>query len=355
MPLLKRIYKTVFPSKIRLFLHNHLLFFTDKKQYEKNRKNRKRTVSFGPNNKDKHFFVCRRDSEATGLLACYVNVLGQLIEIDKDIQSGKLIPVMDMYTQYFAAAHRKGDGVQKINAWEYYFAPFSEYTMEEVLKSKHVTLGYGFLVDAAKPFVQDNEYNRSILRDILPIHNRYFHLRSDLEKQFSEKTLALFGDKRVLGTNIREGYIVLANGKKNKEASYTGQIIDGHPVQPDIDTFCDELKEKMIEWNCEYIFAEFQTTYIEKKFKEYFGDKFICTNRKRVETDNLSLNSYMEGIKKRPSNYDVVENNIAYLESIYLLSKCTSLYTAKCSGTVVATLWNNDKYENMEIINRGKY
>ena len=355
MSILRKIYKKITPKKIQYTIYVNSLFFRNREKYNDIRKNRKQTVKYGSCNKDKHFFVCRRDHKATGLLACYLNILGQLIEIDKDVQSGKLIPVVDMFTDFYALIHNKGDGKMKINAWNYYFEPISDYSMEDVLKSKHVTLGYGYLVDAAKPFVQDYPFNKNVVEQVLPINNKYIRLKPELKNQFEHLANELFANKRVLGTNIREGYMVIAHGRDNKEASYNGECIAGHPVQPDIDTLCEELEKKMKEWDCDYIFAEYQTTYVEKKLIERFGEKFIHTNRFRLEIDELSLDSWNEATKKRKDNISMVENNICYLESIFMLSRCTSLISAKSSGTIVAALWNNDKYEHLEIINNGLY
>ena len=261
---------------------------------------------------------------------------------------------MDMFTEHFDLIHNVDDGIKKINAWDYYFKPFSDYSMKDVLESKHVTLSYGFLVKEARPFVKDYDFNRDIVERTLPVHNRYFHLKDDLKLKFEEDAKKIFAGKRVLGTNIREGYIVLANGKKNNEKYYKGLTIDGHPIQQDIYELCNELEAKMKEWKCDYLYAEFQTTYIKNILESRFGDRFIHSDRKLKEVSDLSLKSWVEESKNNPIT-NRVQNNIEYLESIYFLSKCTSLYSSKCSGTVVAALWNNNEYENMEIINRGVY
>lgn len=353
--MIKRLYQKLLPPKAKDKLRVIKFFFTDKQKFNQIRAARQHNVCYGKLNKDKHFFVCRRDAYATGLLSCYLHALGHLIDNNTKIRQGKLIPVMDMYTQYFNLIHNNDDGVLKINAWDYYFKPFSNYSMNEVLRSKHVTLSYAFLPDSAKPFFHSNEINKDFILKILPIHNNYFHLKDDLSERFCKKYLSLFADKRILGTNIREGYIVLANERDNGGQNSNMVKIDGHPKQPSIDELCVELDKKMGEWGCDYLYAEYETTYVEEKLKQYFGDRFLHNERLRNNTRNLSLESFSKASLERKCTQSMVDNNIKYLESIYLLSKCTSLYSPKSSGTVVAVLWNNDKYEHMEIINEGTY
>ncbi len=353
--MIKRLYRKLLPSKVRGKLRVIKIFFTDKQKFKQIRAARQHNVSYGKLNKDKHFFVCRRDAYATGLLSCYLHALGHLIDNNDKIQEGKIIPVMDMYTQHFNLIHNCYDGVLKINAWDYYFKPFSNYSMSEVLQSKYVTLSYAFLPESAKPFFHSNELNKDIIRRVLPIHNRYLHLNDDLSKRFYEKYSSIFKGKRILGTNIREGYIVLANERDNESQNPNMVKIEGHPRQPSIDELCFELDKKMKEWGCDYLYAEYETTFVEEKLKQYFGDRFLHNERLRNDTGILSLNAFSQASQVKKSKQSMVDNNIKYLESIYLLSKCTSLYSPKSSGTVVAALWNNDKYEHIEIINEGTY
>ena len=351
----KQIYRMIVPLFLRKKIGLVRCFFSNREKYNRLHFYRKHNVSFGKENSDKRFFVVRRDSRATGLLACYICALGHMIDVDKDVLSGRLIPVMDMFSEHYGMAHNNEDGEKKVNAWEYYFKQLSDYSMNDVLKSRHVTLSYGYEVENALQFFHDNEFNRETVKSYLDIHNRYFHLRDDLKQRFDDYANYMFDGKRVLGTNIRESYIVLANGRDNHEESYNGEYISGHPKQPGIEELCDILEKKMHEWNCDYVFAECQTSYIENKLRERFGVFFLCSNHKRLIVDNLSLNSYKEASKKQKEGYSVVQNNIDYLKSIYLLSKCTSVYAGKCSGTVVAAFWNDNKYEHLEIFNNGVY
>ena len=352
--LIKKIYR-LFPIETQYKIGKIIAFFRDKKTYEFLKSNDKYTTSFGDNNIGKHFYVLRRDPYATGLLSCYLCILGQMVKIHKKVSKGKLIPVVDMYTKYFNLIHNTEKDVMNNNGWDCYFKPLSNYSMMDVLSSKKVTFGISYTPNQSKPFYDNSKVDFKLLDKFYYINNKYINLKDELLLDFETEKENLFGNKRVLGTNVREGYIVLNNGRANKESSYNGEIISGHPIQPDLNLLCDELEKKMKEWNCDYIYAEFQTTFVEKIFKDRFGDRFLCTNRDRIHVDNLSLNSWKEAQKSKNQTCSMVENNIAYLKSIYLLSKCTSLYSPKCSGTIVASIWNNKRYENIEILRTGCY
>lgn len=330
-------------------------FFFDKERYRRLKDDLKKNCSYGEKNENLHFYVIRRNPKATGLLACYLCALGHLIDNDKKIASGKLTPVMDMMTNYYDMIHNSEKEVMKNNAWEYYFKQFSSYSMNDVLVSKHVTLSFAHEVDSALQFFHGNEITRQTINMYLPIHNKYFKLNDSLAQMFEKERKSLLGEKRVLGTNVREGYIVLANGRDDKNSKYSGERINGHPIQPNIDELCELLEAKMREWNCDYIFAECQTTFVESKLRMKFGDKFLCTSRERFDVSDLSYDSWIAAVKKSNVIKERVKNNIDYLKSIYMLSKCTSIFAGKCSGTVVASFWNNNNYENMVIINKGVY
>lgn len=352
---LRRICHLVLPKRIRSYLFLIYLFFTDRKRFKKSWYYRLHKVRYGKDNPKIHFFVIRRDPQRTGLLACYICALGHLIDIDEKVSNGKLTPVMDMYTEYYSLIHNDESEKMRINAWEHYFQPFSNYSMCDVLHSKKVTLSFGYEVDSALQFFHNNEFNEEIVKKYLPIHNKYFHLREELKEQFDKLSDDMFGNKRVLGTNVREGYMVLAHGRDHNEKSYAGEYIKGHPTQPDIEVLCNMLEEKMKEWNCEYLFAECQTTYVEEKIRARFGNRFLCSDHKRMDVKELSLDAWQKAVPQQRNGYGVVQNDIDYLKSIYLLSKCTALFAPKSSGTVVASFWNNGNYDYFEIIDNGIY
>lgn len=353
--IVRKIYHKLFPIVIRNKIYLLYAFFFDKENYYVAHKYRKYKTSYGKNNRDKCFFVIHLCPYRTGLLSFYLTALGHLIENDKKILQGKLIPVMDMYTEYNPLSHNDESDVMRINAWEMYFEQFSEYSMQEVLNSKHVLYSGSYVVDSALAFYHDNKFDTDTVRKYLEVHNRFFHLRQDLAEKYNETVKTLLGNKRVLGTNIREGYMVLANGRDNKEKSYNGQYIEGHPKQPNIEELCNLLEQKKAEWDCDYIYAECETEYVENILRKRFGERFICSSRKRRKVSDLSLDSWNKACPDFMNNYGRYQNNVSYLESIYLLSRCTSLYAGKSSGTVVACFWNNDKYEHLEIINKGVY
>ena len=198
MNFIKKAYHKIVPIRAREKIRVMKLFFVNKEEYNNMHFNRKHKTCYGKKNKDKRFFVIRRDCRSTGLLSCYVHFLGHLVEMNDKIEKGKIIPVIDMYTQHFALVHNKEDGAFKKNAWNYYFEPISKYTMEEVLESKNVILSYGYLTKGARPFVMGNRFDKKTLTSVLPVHNKYFHIKPELLRKFEKTKRDLFPKKKYL-------------------------------------------------------------------------------------------------------------------------------------------------------------
>lgn len=344
------------PKPIRRKIVFCYLFIFDREAFYIQWKYRRHNVRYGSNNPNVHFFVIRKNPRAMGLLSCYLTAVAQMLDIDDSISKGDIVPVMDMYTEYYSMLHKDRGEVLRFNAWEHYFLPLSRYSMEDVLSSKKVTLGCGFTEELGRSLFDNTKINKNMLKKFIVVDNKYFHLKDELKSRFENTTSLVIGDKRVLGTMVREAYVVFANSRDKGEDEYKQHPgIEGHPVQPNINKLCEELGTKMNEWHCDYLFAVFETTYTENIFKSYFKEKILYTGRNRVYIENLLVSDYMKGREKLSKVENPVERNTDYLEEVFLLSKCTSLYAAKCSGSIVAAMWNKGEYENMNIIQNGLY
>ena len=309
-------------------------------------------TSNGPLNSDKEFFVIRRLPNATGLLSCYMSALGQL----KAIDTNKYIPVMDIQSFYNPLIHNKQDKDSSVNAWEYYFERFSPFSMDEVNKSKNVTYSSGVAVSEAESFYNNDAIDLPFLKQWFDLDERFFTLKDNLLVRFNNTCAETIGQKRVLGVMFRESYVVLAEGRDHSSKKYKEHPgIGGHPVQPEIDEYINYIGKLMNEWNCDFVFVVSETYLVLDRIKKAFPGKVLYTNRRRIATDSLTLEAYSAGEDILNSSIDRVESNYGYLEEIFLLSKCTSLLAGKCSGSIVAGLWNRGAYEHLKIIQKGLY
>ncbi len=308
---------------------------------------------YGELNSDKEFYVLRKFPKDMGLLSCYLTYLGQLqLIVDKDY-----IPVVDMKTNYYAGAHNSPDDVEKVNAWELYFEPVSEYDIDDVYKSKNVTLGYGFTTKNAMLFFDEHNISREDISEWSRINKKYMRLITPLQKRYKNTYKNILEGKRVLGVMVREGYMVLAQATdSNDSMDLAARVkIQGHPVQPTIEKVLSDIGSRMKEWNCDFIFVSAETNYILNVVKDKFGSKVLYTNRERREIKSLNLDDFRNVGLELLKDKTRVQITHDYLEEVYLLSRCTCLLAGKCGGSVVASLWNANEYEEIEFYNMGLY
>lgn len=126
------------------------------KQYEEKRK------SYGKLNPNLIFYVIRRRTPAWGFFSNVFYIIQGLIYAEKN----GYIPIVDMENYWVAelSSSKKINGT--FNAWCYFFEQVSEYTLEEVYKSRNVILSNGssilghghWLVDRKIDFVRSPEF-----------------------------------------------------------------------------------------------------------------------------------------------------------------------------------------------------
>lgn len=310
-------------------------------------------VSLGGRNPDKTFFVIRKQAGTIGLLSSYLTAVVRL----KLIENSGYIPIIDMETHYHPGIDDQTDKNKKINAWEHYFLPISAYCMDDVKRSKNVIFSEAKTTPQVGMCLFDKtKVTEEILEDFYDINDKYMKLKPELLDRFERKYNELIKGKRVLGTMIRDGYFFLAAGRDQGAPEYKNHPgIERHPKQPTPWELCDILEQKMKDWNCDYLYVIAETTYSLNVFKERFGEKLIHSGRDVKQIDELNFSKYYEAAISYNQTHARVQENIFYLEEVYLLSKCTSVTAGKCSGSVVAALWNHGKYEHMDVLQFGIY
>jgi len=349
-----------FYKAVKKELYQLKLFFTNHDKYIDNKTYGRQTrASYGEANKALRFFSIRRKPKAMGVLSCYLFVLGCLA----DLPDG-YIPVVDNKSFYYPLLHKEDDKVEepgakiqsRCNAWNYYFRDVSDYSVDELLKSKNVLVSKGFVYGSGKGFFDNTLIDSSFIDRWYPLDERCMHLNDELRETFEDYFEKHFKGKRMLGTMIREGYIVLAEGRESSpELSAKNPNIHNHPVQLTMEEMRKGLQHYMDIWNCDYLFVVAETEYIIDCLESFFPGKVLYVERKRRKIKDLSLEEFTRSGESWRENYPTYERNVDYLKEIFCLSKCTSLYGSKCSGTVVAALWNRGQYEHIEIAQKGLY
>lgn len=330
-------------------------FFRDRKEYGYLVQWLPRKIRNGNEHADKRFFVIRNKERSTGLLSCYLSSLGHLPKAKAE----GLIPVFDMQTCFYQLVGDKSDQASGFNSWEHYFTQPTAYHMADVRKARNVEYSLGLTGNHDRCFFDDTAIDKGFVEKWHAYDREYIHLLPELRCGFEKSAEKLLSDKRVLGTMIREGYMVLAKAKEEDNAEYkTHPGIEGHPIQPTLEELADSLKQKLIEWRCDYLFVVCETEYVLDYLKKHIGaDRILVVDRDRKRIREFNLAEYRKEGRRMQSTpgYSLVGKNTAYLEEIYLLSRCTALYASKCSGSIVAAIWNGNTYENMDIILKGIY
>ena len=291
--------------------------------------------TYGSLNPDKTFFVIRIFPPGSGFGAMYIYVLGYM----KYAYEKGWIPVVDMKnyeTMYTDNEPYNGTS----NVWEYFFEqPLNivdnkRYTLEEVYQSKNVILSNGTMDE-----VYDSSCNAQTLQWQYDMAKRVpfnQYMQTHLDKVYKH----MFCDKEsVLGVAMREG------GRK-RGTPY------GHSKVPERAEMLELCKEKMKELNIETLLV----TSEEADCIAYFCDripKTIFYERDRMTEEEAESGDTMDGAFS--GRVRIADHVKSYLTELYLLSKCDAIMGVRTNGIVCSVIWNEEKYESVEFIEKGYY
>ncbi|MDR3347817.1 MAG: hypothetical protein LBN32_04310 [Helicobacteraceae bacterium] len=301
-------------------------------------RDRERKLSFGALNPDKTFYVIRITSKKVGLFAVFSIVLEHAI---KAIERG-YIPIVDL--QNYKTAYNYDEPINgTMNAWEYYFRQPSNYTLEEVYKSKNVIL-----------------CSLTPIADKAPPHLIEFWTKNENIAPLSEFVCSklLFNDHVMDFCKAQRKSII--GDKKNvlcvcaRHPEY-GKNICCHPLQPDSYELLKKAQECFEKWNMEYVFIS--TDYIGHVyiFKEIFKDKLLHIDFNNKKLFDASFYGSYSDVKETPrevSTYDVTLN---YISEIWIASKCDAIVCAIANGAMAALELNNNQYKHRYIFDFGTW
>lgn len=303
---------------------------------------REKRKSFGKFNPDKTFYVIRSIDyknkfyigPVNNLLANYFYVLSHL----RYTQINGWIPVVDMlnYPVYNSLPYPING---TMNAWEYFWQQPSQYTLDEVYRSRNVILS------KQNWFSQyDMGYELSHYED-KELIKKFFQLaatvplNSKIENIINQKSKEIFKNKKdILGIAFRFG----GHSKKHFAKA------TGHPVQPDIEEMIKLAKIYLDKWDMQYIFLTSDTEEAVQAFKKIFKDKLIVLKRERFS--ELLKKGEINNLYSQENLY---QTSLNYLTEMILLSRCDCLIGSINSGLRYAVIQNNCKYKNVKILDYG--
>lgn len=236
--------------------------------------------------------------------------------------------------------YRNSEG---INLWEQFLEqPFKDIHLKRKEKIFHVCDMSKVDIKLMSEFPTKKEIKRynEILKKLVKLNKK-----TDEYLQKEEKNI-FKPNQRVIG--------VLCRG-----TDYTANKPKGHPVQPKVEKVIELAKIKMKEYDCPYIYLATEEKRIEEKFEEEFPGKILTNKRNyydefyniRKTKGNQARISLVNFERENDSYYKSLE----YISSINLLSKCNLLIGGSTGGTRMALVLNNDRYEYVNLFNKGLY
>lgn len=304
----------------------------DRRQYK---------TSFGGENPDKVFYVIRRDSHE-GFGSVLKNCIGEL----EYAKRKKYIPVID-YLNYYDHLIQTEEKKGKENAWEYYFKQVSDFSLDEVYRSKNVIMANA--IDSKHWIYRDRGlriYSDANFRVKLhKIFQEYCVLSDDVKKNLDReyrRMKSIVGEHKVLAVSamLREADIYNSG---NLENNYLGR-----GVQPLFSELVCDIHSCMKQFNCKYVFMSADSDKYYTELRNEFGDKIIFSDRRQVCNKADTHSCFDKEIRTNPRIY-----TIGYITDMYLLASCNSLLASESSTSQIACIINGNQYENIQIYHLG--
>lgn len=308
-------------------------------------KGKEKRMSYGSANSDKTFYVIRpyyylvRNELATSLSDLFFHYYRNLQQLSYCVNNG-WIPVVD-WENYVPLRHMEDYPVNgTVNGWEYFWKQPSEYTLEEVYKSKNVVLAnrnsidYGYIPTPflTPPFAK---YAKRLSAEC-PQYDKLFVFNDVTKAHIEEWQEKLFPhDARILGVSVRG-------------SAYGVHPVHGHPKQPAIEKVISIVKENFESQKMDYIFFACEAEFFVEQMQAEFGDRLIVLPRERIKTEPKEGEG--NPLYRPGQRY---QTNLDYLTEMALLSRCTSIIAGMSSGTRVAIIWNANRFEKTVIFDNG--
>lgn len=293
--------------------------------------------SFGKENPDKVFYVIGQKERTGGLWWIVNKVIMHLAYADDN----GYIPIID-YQNYWTQYHLDGE-LGNVNVWEKFFCQPSNYTLENISKSKNIIISDKKASPSNKYFMGNTDFydNPTRLAYFQQIFRKYIRFSEASKKYLEEKKDEIIpNNERIVGVLCR-GTDYLLKKPKN------------HPIQPNPEDVIEHVAIVMNEYNCKYVFVATEDEDILEQFKERFGDTLLFVNQKRINKEDMSKVDLIVDITKN-NGEDKYIMGLNYLLSTFILSSCTCFIGGRTGGTKGVLLMQKG-FEYCYVYNLGFY
>jgi hypothetical protein len=284
--------------------------------------------NLGEDNPDKHFFVVDAYYGNLGLFALF----GKAVCVARYVKCLGYTPVIRI--------QRAGDGIysdyKDDDVWSKFYNQPEGYTMEDVMRSKHVYFAPGFYNGSVQEYIMNCVSSETVLSWPDGVYNdRVKAYIAEREKKFlpyPEKTLG-----------------VLARG-----TDYVNTKLNNHTIHASKEKICEKIDELLAEREeLEYIYLATEDAGYCEYFKKRYGERIYFTDQKRFVTKQGEL--LAEHHREDKNRSDGFTMGVEYILSIHLLSKCNSLLASGwCAGVGEAIKENDNQYKSTFVFEYGK-
>ena len=272
----------------------------------------------GDLNPDKVFYVIRR-CPGTGLFSNLAYVMNH-IQIANRMG---FIPVVDM-KNYPTVYNEKEKIFGTYNSWEYYFEKLSNFTLDEVYKSKNILM-------TDNRFYRDKEFKNKITSSnlLLEILNKQIKIKKTKLKTINFLKNKLLDGKKILGVHHRG----------------TGYKITEYPIT--INQMINIINEILEKENYDKIFLVTEDLNNFKALKNYFGEKLIYLNNSQRGINNLDVwKTYPRTLHRYKLGRDI-------LYETFLLSYCDGYFDIETNPSEFAHAMNLNANQKRYTFNNG--
>ncbi len=277
---------------------------------------------FGPQNPLKTFYIIRRRPPGWGFFSNIFFVIQGIIYSEKH----DYIPLVDMENYWMAELNSTKKFNGTYNSWCYFFNQTSEYSLDEVYKSKNVILSDGHKIEGVdeRLLLKDSSifYDQKFLNDIGKIISSYINLNSITSEQLLALKAGISWDPvSTLGIFVRgTSYFSFIPGVEGKWADFEFLV-------KQIQAFIEEIKPKSL-----YISTEDFRIY-EKLCIELKHQTIIPSIRYDY---GLTSDQWLSKQKTTHDNGVLLghEKTQKYLMEIFLLSECRNFIATPSNASV---------------------
>jgi hypothetical protein len=283
--------------------------------------------NLGEDNPDKKFFVVDGYYGKLGLFALF----GKAVSVANYAKSKGFIPVI----RILRSGHSFYSDFKNDDIWSKFYNQPEGYTLEEVMRSRHVYFAPGFYNGT----IQEILMNRMSSQTLLSWPDGIYNSRVKAYLAEKEKIFLPYPDQ-TLG--------VLARG-----TDYVNTHLHNHTIHASKEMICEKIDELLTgREDLSYIYLATEDAGYCVYFKERYGDKIYFTDQKRFTTKPGEL--LADHHRSDAEKSDGFTMGVEYILSIYLLSKCNSLVASGgCAGVGEALRENEDRYQSVFIFDLG--